>query len=461
MPRKKTLIAGILLISMLGSCTNTAGGIYDTPVSDISLSSEKENTPPITYEDFTAEEWLSTVKEARYNGYQFTIATSEQGRFVMYADDSESDVEKSINKRNALVEEKYGIKIIEKTVRESELINGLNSAASAGLQYADLISASMPTLAKLTAAGTLMNLYSLPYYDLNAQFCESELRQGATGGHATYVTFDELCMVQDNAWCTLFNKSLADADALYKSANDRQWTWDALLTAAKDSGFASYESRDTLLTVVFASSGVEPLQNGYGKALIQSENAELLDKTAKDVKNVLASASYRIQSGDEAKNSFKNGDIAFLLAPLSMIDELSASGTNFGLLPLPTFDGEYRSVLSNDAHGISVPINQSDSDRTGILLTALTAASYQHIAAAKKTARIYFDLRDNGSAIMLGKIYASLYANVGMIYSGGFPAIDATSQEAIIEAVERNKSFADIFKRQKTQLESVAEKYFR
>lgn len=460
MLRKKTLIAAIMLVTvLLASCAENAGS-YDDPVSDVSLSHDKENTPPVTYEDFTAEEWLSTVAEADYSGYQFTIATSVTGRFVGY-DDSESNVEKAITKRNELVEKRYGIKLIETNIRESELINNIIKSVSSGAQYSDLISAAMPTLSKLAATNALTNLYSLPYYDQKAEFCSKPLHEAATSGHTAYVLFDELTMVQDDAWCTFFNKSLADADALYDLALNNGWTWDAFLEASKDSGFAAYSDRDDFAVTAFYTSGASPLEFGYGKTLSTAADTDLLDETAAKIKNIISAPSYISKTGDNAKNAFLNGEIAFLLSPLSLLDEISDSDKDFGLLPVPSFDGEYRSVLDKTAHGIAVPACQQDNDRTGLLLTALTAASYQHIRAAKVTERVYFDLRDNASAVILKRIYDSLYLNGASLYSSGFTSINSSSDQAILDAVLKNRSFADIFQREKTQLESIAGKFFR
>ena len=179
------------------------------------------------------------------------------------------------------------------------------------------------------------------------------------------------------------------------------------------------------------------------------------------MKTLINSQSYDSRRDDDAKKAFKNGEIAFLLAPLRLIDELKDMSDDFGVLPLPSYDGNTRSVLDGDARGIAVPADQTDSDRTGLILTALTAASYQHIAEAKIQNHIYFDLRDNDSALSIRKIYDTQYINLGILYSGGYSAIAASSQNAIIEAVTKDTSFEKIFSREKTQLETIANKYFR
>lgn len=449
----------MLVTLPFASCAE-AGGRYDDPISDVSLSHDKENTLPVAYEDLTAEEWLSTVAEADYSGYQFTIATSVTGRFVGY-DDTESGVEKAITKRNELVEKRYGIKIIEKNVRESELINNVTLSVSSGTQYSDLISATMPTLSKLASTHALTNLYSLPYYDQKAEFCSAPLHDAATSGHTAYVLFDELTMVQDDAWCMFFDKSQTDSDALYALALTESLTWDDLLEASKEHGFAAHSARDDFAVTAFYTAGVSPLGFGYKKTLSTAEDTEFLDETAAKVKNILSSPSYIQKNGDAAKNAFLGGEIAFLLAPLSLIDEISGSDKDFGILPIPSFDGKYRSVLDKSAHGIAVPACQKDTDRTGLLLTALTAASYQHIRAAKVTERVYFDLRDNASAVILKRIYASLYLSGASLYSGGFTSINSSSDQAILDAVLKGTAFADIFKRENSQLESIAGKFFR
>lgn len=443
---------------LLGSCGVIGQG--DDSIGSNSVPEDASKTPPVTYDEMTAEEWLSTVRDADYGGYEFTIMTSLAGRFVT-VENTENEVEKTINKRNTLVENKYDIKITEKAVRESEMINAMVQSAHAGLQYADLVSASMQTLSKLAANGTLTNLYSLPYYDSTAEFCNAQLHNGTTAGHTCYAVFDDLTEAQDYAWCVFFNKSKTDAEAMYQMSKSSAWTWDAFLANAANGGFASYDTKNSLITIAFATSGVEPITGGYGKILSQNENTEELDNIAAAVKALVNSRNYDTRRDDDAKKAFKNGEIAFLLAPLHVVDELKDMTNDFGVLPLPSYDGSTRSVLDGDARGIAVPSDQADSDRTGLLLTALTAASYQHIAEAKIQNHIYFDLRDNDSALSIRKIYDTQYINPGILYSGGYSAVAASSQDAIIEAVTKDTTFEKIFSREKTQLETIANKYFR
>ncbi len=458
---KKSLVAALLLTAALFSaCAGTFGGNTDNSPSNVSRPAETSGSHPVDYENLTGEEWLNTVKAMDCEGYTFTIATSTSGRFTDY-EDSENEVEKAVTRRNQLVESRYNIKIEEKTARESKLINELQSSVQAGLQYADLISATMPTLARLAAGGLLTNLHSLAYYDYTAEFCSSALMEGSAVSHTDYVTFDDLAMTWESAWCVLFNKSLVNGDELYAAAKDGSWTWDKLLETAADGGFASYGDTDEVITTTFATSGVTPLINGYGIPLSHNSDTEKLDSVAAKIRELVGSNSYRTEHYDNAKNAFENGKLKLLIAPVELISIISDTPLNFGLLPLPTFDGVTRSVLDTSARGIAVPAMQTDSDRTGLLLTALTAASYQHIEAADLQNHIYFHLSDNESALMLRKIYDTLYLNAGILYSGGYAAVEASSQNAILEAVKNGKAFADIFRREKTQLEDAAKKYFR
>ena len=140
----RSCIGAILICTalLLGSCGGIVQG--DDPIGANSAPEDVSKTPPVTYDEMTAEEWLSTVRDADYAGYGFTIATSYSGRFTT-EENTENEVEKATNKRNTLVENKYGIKITEKSVRESEMINAILQSTAAGLQYADLVSASMQT----------------------------------------------------------------------------------------------------------------------------------------------------------------------------------------------------------------------------------------------------------------------------------------------------------------------------
>lgn len=445
---------------MLASgCAETSRGSDASP-SNVSQPAETSGSHPVDYQNMTGEEWLDTVKAVDYGGYTFTIVTSSSGRFID-DEDSENEVKKAVAKRNQLVESRYNITIEEKVVRETGMINAVRSSISAGAQYSDLISATMPTLAKLAAAGDLTNLYSLAYYDRKAEFCSSELLNDATAAHTAYVAFDDLAMPWNGALCVYFNKSLADGDSLYTAAKNGSWTWDKFLETAAVGGFASYLSPDDTATAAFATSGAEPLLGGYGVQLSHNPDTERLDAAAAKIKELITSKGYRSGSDETAKKTFEKGGTALLIAPTLLVGEMADTSLDFGVLPLPSFDGTTRSVLAVNTCGIAVPGGQKDSDRTGMVLTALTASSYQIIAGAALQNHIYFHLRDNESALMMRKIYETLYLNTGILYSGGYSVIAASSQNAVLEAIKSGKLFADIFKREKTQLESTAAKYFR
>jgi len=457
---KKSLIAALLLACTLASgCAQTVHGSDASP-SNVSQPAETSGSHPVDYQNMTGEEWLGTVKAVDYGGYTFTIVTSSAGRFIDN-EDSENEAQKAVAKRNQLVESRYNITIEEKVVRETGMINAVRNSIATGTQYSDLISATMPTLAKLAAAGNLTNLYSLAYYDRKAEFCSSELLNSATAGHTAYVAFDDLVMPWNSALCVYFNKSLVDGDSLYAAAKNGGWTWDKFLETAAVGGFASYLSADDTATAAFATSGVSPLLGGYGVQLSHNPDTAKLDETAVKIKELITSKSYRSGEDAVAKKTFENGSTALLIAPTQLVGEMADTSLDFGVLPLPSFDGTIRSVLAENTCGIAVPAMQKDNDRTGMLLTAFTASSYQIIAEATLQDHIYFHLRDNESALMMRKIYETLYLNAGILYSGGYSVIAASSQNAIIEAVKNGKPFADIFKREKTQLESTAAKYFR
>ena len=86
-------------------------------------------------------------------------------------------------KGNELIEDKYGVVIEEKKVQSSTLQSQLASAAASGTQYADAVLTTAREISSLAAGGGLLNLFSLPYFDMQAGYMDRALADDSVIGN--------------------------------------------------------------------------------------------------------------------------------------------------------------------------------------------------------------------------------------------------------------------------------------
>lgn len=431
----------------------------------------------VDYNDLTAESYLNTLESVDYGAYTFTILTESTGRFS-FSNELSTTLNTAVERRNKLVSEKFNIKISEFPAKESVIALDIITKCEAGLQYCDVVSLSADTASSLAVQNCLVNLYSIPYIDYNAEYIDRNLLKMATANNNLFAIYDSASIYQNQLWCTFFNKSLAASAGLespYSLASSGKWTWDKFLEYAhivsretNDSGdpvfgFCSYGSRDELTLATFATSGVELYGDTYHNQLALRTDTEFLDSVCKSVKTIINDDSFYSKTGENAKELFAKGRCGFLLYTLNFANAISELPLDWGLLPMPSFaEGSgYISLIDSSSPGLSVPSFQTDTIRTGRILNALLAASYEHIGYSFKSDLINFSLRDNQSAGMLNIIFDSAYTDVPYLYSNGYTSINTTSSAAVLSAINNGTTFANIYKREKTAFSNMLNKYFK
>lgn len=484
MPLSKKIVACILsvLALMLSSCAVTANSEANKP-SEVSKPPVKDSNEHIDYEDLTAEAWLSSMESYDYNGYRFTICTSKDDRF----DTGENEtgvVNPTLAKRNALIEQKFNIRINEVLQSEDRIVDNLKIAKSAGIQFADMVSVSMPAIATCAASGYLMNLFSVPFFDSEAEYMDTQLIKECTVNNSLYCFFDKSTLYQEQLCCVFYNKDLFKSnvsDEIIASVKDGSWTWQKLITLAEEAaretiekrspdlqndvfGLVSYEGTDGFRLMLYKSAGVSLFSDTYHTPLSYTLDSKIGDKTAKAIKNITLSKSFLPLTNEEASKAFLDGRAAFFVCKVDFAQAASDSSVNWQIVPLPKLDSNQEkvySVISPAACGIAVPVHQSDSVRTGRIINALCASSNVGLEEALLANYTTFCMRDNDGALMLGRIFQDPVTDISMLYSEGFERLAALTKSVLLEAIETGTSFDYIFIKNQARLKKLCEEEFR
>lgn len=437
----------------------------------------------VKYEDLTAEEWLASLDSGDYNGYAFTIATSVPARFV--ADEELGGmVSPALEKRNALVSGKYNVRIKETYYEESRLFSALSNAVSAGTQFSDLVSASMPTMAALAASGGIMNLFSVPFFNPGASYLNREIVENSAIYDYMYAVYDQASFYEEDLWCVFYNETLLgseNAQNLVKKVKSGAWTWDDLVGYAEEAAFEVMEKRSPDLqkdifgigtyaetgifkTAFFTSAGLSLFGDTFLKKPAYTMDDAKGDAAAGRVREILKNKAFLTLSGEDASRAFLEGRTAFFIYRVGFAKAAAEASVHWSLAPLPKLDISqpgYRSYIGPTSAGLSVPARQADSARTGKVLNAILASSYLHLDEAIKTNYITFCLRDNDAAIMLSMVLENPAIDVGTVYSGGFDRLSFLTVETLEKAVSSDLPFGYLFRTNDSVLAQLNETDFR
>lgn len=464
---KKALLYIIPCAIILFSGCASAGKGIDTGISGVEKIKDESGNDQVKYDNLTAEEWLGTLDGGNYNGYQFTIATSRQYRFAP-EEQMSGMVNPAIKKRNELVNAKYNVSLKEVYYDESELQTALSNAALAGTQFSDLVSVTMPTMANLAASGFLTNLFSVPFFNAEASYLNTDTVNKSTVNDYMYAVYDRATFYQEDFWCVFYNEALLPDGAgneITNAVKAGSWTWDKLINYAEQAaaevmekrspdyqtdifGLGSFSDKNGFSIAAFISSGLSLFEDTYHKSLSYSMDSDAGNEAADKIRGMIGSKCYLGLSGENASKAFLEGRTAFFVYRVDFAKAVAETQLSWNIAPLPKMtEGQngYLSYVGSTSAGLSVPAYQADSARTGKVLNAILAASYINLDDAIKTNYITFCLRDNDAAIMLSEIFKNPVINIGTIYAEGYDRLSFLTDETILKAITQDLSFAHMY----------------
>ena len=451
-PKNKNLkLKRLLAIFLGGICVLSAAGCgISTKKSALEpLKQDTHASKEATIEagPLSAKQWLNSQPNGDFGGYEFTVVTAKEGVFVPVDDGL---MQQAVNDRNDWVSVKYNVTFKTKVLSESSYYTEVRNAQQAQNIIGDLLIGPASELSKLVSERLLCNLSSLPYLSLGSEYINQDRLNAATGNNTVYMIADSLSEYIGSQWCVFYDLELLNQlgfEDPIKAVKDGSWTWDKLLemseAAAKlgegFNGFISYADKTTLLNAVWGSSGISYLGQTHQVPLELKLDAIGAQKNLDLITKLFASKSYGTATKQNALEVFKSGKSLFLIYTLDLAPVIAEKSRTWGMVPLPKVTTEqqnYYSYLDQHVQAVGVPANIVDSERTGVILNALFAASYEHIDEAAKNSYINFYLHNNTSALMLSKIIDNTHLDFAFFYGYGINSIKNNTYNL----------FADIYK---------------
>lgn len=471
--RYNRLLALLVALSMLFAVTSCGIiEITDIPPFDIDAPDTSDDIAPhdkhvfsqfTKYEDSSvgrllSEEYLGELPLRDYAGETFFITTPSAG--YISPDDTASVVSRLAVERNAKVEDLLNIKLVTSVADSSVMLEGMKQAILADTYYTDLLMLPVSSVGQFQIENTLINMRSIPFFDLNKPYFNTDSSDATSAGYATYAVAGDASLSPTSYPAVFMNTDILetvgiDHTEIYSSAKAGTWTWDELLTYTEAVGGS--QVYNTLTAQTTADGFVDMLFKAAGNDYVLAEQRKIpvigykpasVGNTTRVIESLTVDPRTVISSETNSVADFADGKTAFMVEQLYVMPWLINSRVKWGLLPLPKGDAgdEYRSLMPADQLLFAIPANHTNSEMASITLMALGAASHGYIYDEYVEYNMTYVLRDNDSVNMLDLILGTATFDFALTFGEAYPEIAAVTYELFHSSIgneEWDKDFRE------------------
>jgi hypothetical protein len=451
------------LVSPILSCADSEGGGNTEnagggePAADIKESDDLE---------ILAENFDPGLPEADYGGYEFRIINLNQESAWWAIVDLDIDIDsinttstalndpvvnEAIYKRNRTIEEKYNFIIKETQVAEAQVNSTIKNSVNAGSDDYDLASPTTSAAPALATGGFLVDFNKIPHLNFENPWWNNSVSHYFSMNNRLFFTCSDFTIFdKDAAAIMMYNKKLAEdlgvdgAEAMYALVDEGRWTFDKFTELCKTApadlnGDGLIKGAEDRFGLSCCSWLYTYLLAGFGETVIKKNADDLPYIAAKSERFAEAYAvmvdflfqrdivvrEYTDTPNIRTEEIFVNNQALFCAQVLACVRLYKSMESDFALLPFPklneTQDKYYTPALGSTC--LAVPVTNTDLDRTGLILEALSAESRKVVIPAYYEISIGTKyLRDEISVRMLDIILENRIYDINQsMYSwGGF-----------------------------------------
>ncbi|MCL1794070.1 MAG: hypothetical protein FWG34_09385 [Oscillospiraceae bacterium] len=453
--------------------------------------------PETSGEEDVLERVYPNLPDADFGGYDFNFLTvydsgidwTDWDPRDIYAEAESGDlINDAVYKRNAIIEEKYSIKITETCVLRSAFNTRFRTSVASG---DDDFDAAMPYLQEVVSyaqQGWLTDLHSIDRVDLSKPWWnQSCVSQMSVGGRLYFVQSDITVIDNDAMEAMVFNKDIIQHNELespYELVNAGKWTLDKLIEMSKNvssdlNGDGIMDLRDDRFGLVVQRTSFLSFYAAAGGTIVGKDKDDLpyinfsneknylllakLTEMMQDKQNAVDLHRYegKFAIYDEQAKMFSEGRALFMWLRMRVVENLRNMETDFGIIPMPKADELQKNYIGRINHNVSTALTVSktnaDLERTGIVLEALAGESKYTLQPA------YYELnlktkfaRDSESEAMLDIIYdtRNMLYDLAEIYNFG----DFAGTIRGIPTHDRNADYASQFEKYEPKMQKDIEK---
>ena len=425
------ILALTLALLMLVLAFAACGAKTETPVNEEttkqgqgndettpgSVKETETEAPKSAWEVFQDQHKSETLSD-KYKDEDFVVSTypdDEQiwGDVDWVGTDMTGDViGDAVYTRNSMVEELYGITVVAEPREDYASYTGLQREIQSGLSSADLINLPSKNALILAQQELLQNFNQYEGIKLDSEWWDQNIINDLSIGDTCFVlTGDIGTMYKKSIAVIMFNKELletvdySEIGNPYALRHNRLWTIEKMvelgqLVSEDMNSDDQYDENDRYGLIYFCNIASSAMIGAGVKYTTKNSDGipelTFYDETTVDILYELSELLYEKTLAWSWNANGKNEDTAFKMFQqdqgLFYYGELHAVATmrsmvsNFGILPMPLFDDaqeSYHHTVNPDVAAFYVvPVTNEDSERTGLIMDALGAASRDYLTEA-------------------------------------------------------------------------------
>ncbi len=431
----------LLAVLLLASCAGDAGNTTDTQAAGTDGTAAAVNEA-IETDYFSDRGNLSDgLPETDFGGKAFRILN--EGHMGTFAEQDGDIVNDAIFMRNLTVSERFNVVIenleeADYNTTEKKVIQSVN----AGDDAFDLVLSHGISMGNLALQDMFLNWYDIPYIDFIKPWWAETTRRDLSFNRVCPLAIGDLALMSvGQTVCTYFNSTMAnvyDIPDLYEMVDNGTWTYDKLISLAKDIYVdnnldGKVDSGDTFGVSLDAKNRINMFYWAFDNPLmaVTGDKIEITYRTEKMVDFITAlNNDFRTNVGcvlnvslpDGSLPSFDGGNVLFHFDKFSAASWMREMKDDFGILPLPKWDEaqkNYYSYASGSAPVLAVPTTASDLEMIGTVTEALNAESYKQVAPVYyETALKEKYARDEKTIGMIDLVMQGRVVDMGFVYDG-------------------------------------------
>ncbi len=387
--------------------------------------------------------------------------------------------------RNRAIEQKLGIKIKVVETTDTAIQLALQAARKNGeASPYDLLFVPQDTVSNLAARELIMNIYSVPFFGYDEEYIQTSQLSSLSVNDRAYSVSGDPAFDGAHTYCIFYNKAaFAENDDPMALFANGKWTWEEFLRLAQSSvldlddngriqrtkdrfGYSSTRNTSSLAYAYFASLGKSffaPDGEGFPEMSFEiGENDDFVSQM-KDI-CVENDALYPVRNpGEEAVTAFLEGRLSMFCERASYAATFAYAEIDWGIVPMPKKNAtsEHSSLIDASAQGFAVPMDTHKSEIAGHVLNAIYAYHHEFNGGdVLKKAYVNYYLRDNSSAVALGRVFDTKRADIAYVYGEGFPDFAMASYDILRNVNEKNVRFEYLYNQNKAPFSAFVRNEF-
>lgn len=430
----------LMLISLVPGCTTSDNGNTSSKPESQSTTSEIETT---------RKNAKDNLPEQNFGGRDFVIYCRDEHAYEFVEKETATEfVNDVIQKRNANVEDRFGVKIKTFTVpgnwgTHTEFFTTLRTHLNSGTDDYQLVAGYAAIIPSMIAENMFLNWREINHIDLDQPWWSKNLNDELTINDKLFLLTGDISLTLWENMCAMFyNKKLAmdnDMPDLYEMVRKGEWTFDKMTefakNATKDNGDDNWTIADTYGYISAKTTQVDVYQDAFDLSVTQKNSQGIPEFTMSNTKtydavNMLYEflcqpgstyTEFDTTKDEEQYTMFGEQRALFFPARLQWGEYINQFEIEYGILPMPKFNEEQKGYYSTSIDNYSmfaVPYTVQDTDFVGIITEALCAESYRNVVEDyyQSILRSRY-VNDEDSAEMVDIVREGLRFNFGYVYS--------------------------------------------